>query len=645
MCGIVAVLAQAAIDEGKIDEALRALRHRGPDGARRWVSAARDVALGHARLSVIDLQTGAQPVANEDGRIRAIVNGEFYDFERIRRELEARGHRLRTQSDSEILVHLYEDFGVSSLQHLRGEFAFALWDEQSQRLFCGRDRLGVKPLFHAVHHGAHYFASEMKALFALGVPARWDLESYVQSIALGSVLPDRTLFAGIGQVPAGHYMLVSRTNARTVKYWDLDLARTESDPAHPAMTDAEAIAELRGALEEAVRLRLRADVPVACYLSGGIDSCSILALAARNQSRPVPAFTVSFDDVAYDEVAIAQETADACGAELVPVRVTQRDLAGDLRALVWHAEQPIANANAVAKFRLSRFVRDAGFKVVLTGEGADEVLAGYPHFRRDNLLYDHAGASAADVAGGLADLERTNRVSRGLLLPGAGGQAVAPSVVRRLGFLPSFLEVGAVAAAGARPYLAPEVLRRFGDLDAVGALLDGLDTHAHLDGRPPVHRSLYLWAKTGLPNYILSVLGDRVEMAHGVEGRLPFLDHPLVERVARMPVSLKIRGTVEKYVLREAMRPLLTPTVYARQKHPFLAPPSAQALTGPLFELMIGTLRGSALRNLPFYDVGAVLRLLDYLPSIPAAERTSLDAGLMAMTSLCLLGDVFNVGA
>jgi asparagine synthase (glutamine-hydrolysing) len=656
MCGIVAMFSpEQPVTEDVLRRALGALEHRGPDGRRTWIAPSGLVGLGHARLSIIDLEGGAQPIANEDSTIQVVVNGELYDFERIRADLEARGHRFRTGSDSEIVVHLYEEYGAQCVHHLRGEFAFVLWDARNQSLLAARDRFGIKPLFYAVHGGALYVGSEVKALLAAGVPARWDRESFFQSLMIGGVEQDRTLFGGVRQVPPGNYLLASRERRQMVRYWDFDYPRAADEPPPAADPDAEAAADRERAerfaavLEEAVRLRLRADVPVGCYLSGGIDSCAVLGLASRRLGRPVRAFTLSFDRPEYDELPIAREMAEACGAELVPLPIGSADLASDFTATIWHAEQSIINAHSVAKFRLSRAVRAAGYKVVLTGEGSDEILAGYPHFRRDMLLYDHTGQDAGVVERMLAELAASNVVSRGILMPTGPSAAAAPGLEtlrRRLGYVPSFLESFGAGSARARGILAPDYLASVGaESEPLGALLDSIDVRGQLAGRSPVNQSLYLWSKTALPNYILSVLGDRMEMAHSVEGRLPFLDHRVVETVRDFPVRAKIRGTVEKHVLREAVRPVITETVYRRQKHPFLAPPAAAALGGPLDELVQQTLRGPALRNTPFYDAARVTALLDALPSLPPADRAPLDVGLMAMTSVCLLGELFKLTA
>ena len=374
MCGIAAIFSRnEPVSEDALRGAVATLRHRGPDCQRHWLSPDRHVGLGHARLSIIDLATGNQPIANEDESARVVVNGEFYDFERIRRELEHSGHRFRTRSDSEIALHLYEDLGVYGLTHLRGEFAFVLWDEAHQTLFAARDRFGIKPLFYSIRDDTLYLASEAKALFAAGVPARWDAEMVYQALT-GPGLPDRTLFTEVHQVPPGYYLLASRGGVRLHRYWDFDY-RGAAEPDDP-LDESAWVEQFRAALDEAVRLRLRADVPVGCYLSGGLDSSAVLGLAARHAARPIRTFTLTFDQADYDEGRIAEEMAARAGAEFIPIPIRHADLADHFAAAIGHAETLFINGHGIAKFLLSRAVRDAGYKVVFTGEGSDEVLGG-----------------------------------------------------------------------------------------------------------------------------------------------------------------------------------------------------------------------------------------------------------------------------
>jgi asparagine synthase (glutamine-hydrolysing) len=625
-----------------LERTTQRLIHRGPDGRQIWVDPDRRVGLGHARLSIIDLATGDQPIAGEDDRLQIIVNGEFYDYERIQNDLRRRGHHLRTRSDSEIALHLYEELGTDCLHQLRGEFAFALWDGRAHRLFAARDRFGIKPLYYARRGDVLVLASEAKALFAAGIPARWDHAALFQAIHHQTPAQDRSLFLGVSQVPPGHYLIASGEEVRLVRYWDFDYP--VAGGAEPARSDADYAEQFRQALDEAVRLRLRADVPVGCYLSGGLDSCAVLGLAAVHRADPIRAFTLTFDRPEYDESAIAREMAGRAGAEFHPIPISQSDLADHFADAVAHAETLAINAHGVAKYLLSRAVRDAGYKVVLTGEGSDEILAGYPHFRRDLLLHGSAGKDTASIQQLLGELEARNPVSRGLLLP--DGEATSQESLRAaLGFVPSWLETGATQAYKLRRLCSADFAAEFAGRDAYRDLLEHLDVPGQLAGRPPLSQSLYLWSKVMLPNYVLSFLGDRMEMAHSIEGRLPFLDHHVVELARRLPLDQKIRGMTEKFVLREAARSVLTATVYERQKHPFTTPPAALATDGRLYQLLQDTLRGPALASLPFFDRSKVVALLEELPTMDDGARTASDMPLMILLSACVIQQRFGMSA
>jgi asparagine synthase (glutamine-hydrolysing) len=641
MCGIAAFFSKGKrISTERLKGATNSLHHRGPDSQGVWLSPNQRVGLGHARLSIIDLTTGDQPIANENERIHIVVNGEFYDFERQRRELERRGHLFRTRSDSEIALHLYEEFGTHCVQQLRGEFAFVLWDETNETLFAARDRFGIKPLYYAVHHDTLYLASEIKALFAAGVAARWDHEYFYQ-YATGPAMPDRTLFNGVHQVPPGHYLTATTNGMRILRYWEFNYPPADELEAD-TRNESAFVEEFAAVFEEAVRLRMRADVPVGCYLSGGLDSCAVLGFAAQLSSSPIQAFTLTFDQAAYDEGDIAREMAARAGANFHPVPIKQSDIADNFADASWHSETLFSNGHGVSKYLLSRAVRDAGYKVVYTGEGSDEIFGGYVHFRTDMLQHNTHGQDAAEVQRLLQQLEAANSVSRGMLMP-AGNTGSLESVERLLGFVPACLKVFAAQGEQRQAIFDADFKAQFSGRDSARLFLDSLDVPAVLKGRDPLNKSLFLWAKSFLPNYILNLLGDRMEMAHSVEGRVPFLDHHVVECVCRAPVSLKIRGVTEKYLLREAAKPLITETVYRRQKHPFLAPPVTTVPTERFHQMMQDTLRGSGLASLPFYDQKKVVALLDQLPKMSDSERVGWDPVLMSMLSACVIQERFGL--
>jgi asparagine synthase (glutamine-hydrolysing) len=624
MCGIVAIFSPSApIAREALEKATKALWHRGPDGQRYWVSPDGHVGLGHARLSIIDLTTGDQPIPNEDGTRQIIVNGEFYDYECIQKELEQAGHRLKTRSDSEIALHLYEDLGAHCLNRLRGEFAIVLWDGVNRTLFAARDRFGIKPLFYALHDGALYFASEVKALFAAGVPARWNPQSLYDA-ANFSGHQTRTLFDGVFQIPPGHYMVATDKRIQLSRYWDFDYPKATDHV--PERSDAEYAEEFRRVFEESVRIRLRADVPVGCYLSGGIDSCAIVGLAARHHSQAIRAFTLRFDRPEYDEGEVAKEMAARAGAEFFPIPVRLDDLADNFCDSISHSEILCVNAHGVAKYMLSRAVRDAGYKVVLTGEGSDEIMGGYLHFGRDMMLANQ--------------LSPTPFAS----LP-ANGKGPLEGVKRVLGFVPSWIQTAGAQSAKVRGIFADSFLEEFKGMEASRSLLNDVDVAGQLTGRHPLNQSLYLWSKTVLPTYLLTNLGDRMEMAHSIEGRVPFLDHHLVELIRSQPVTQKIHGSTQKYVLREAVRDVVTDTVYRRPKHVFQSPPATLDPGGKFNALVQDVLRGPVLRSIPLFDQQKVVSLLDSLHAGQEGLRVANDHVLLIALSACVLQQRFQLSA
>jgi asparagine synthase (glutamine-hydrolysing) len=635
MCGIVAIFSQEEpISAEALKSATQRLSYRGPDKQCQWIAAHRRVGLGHARLSIIDLTTGDQPLANEDEQLHLIVNGEFYDFERIQQELQYRGHRLCTHSDSEIVLHLYEEFGTQCLQYLRGEFAFILWDESKQLLFAARDRFGIKPLFYALVGNTLYLASEAKALFAAGVPACWDRESFYQQL-FAYLASDRTLFKGVYQVPPGHYLLATHQGIQVNRYWDLDYPTANA--TDPEYADAEYIEQFRYVLEEAVKIRMRSDVPVGSFLSGGVDSSTILGMAAKHTAEPVRAFTVTFDRPGYDEGAIAEETAALVGADFQSIPLNQSDFANSIADAVWHAETLGVNPHGIARYLQSRVVHESGYKVVLSGEGSDEILAGYSYARQD-WLRDRAEQLEAKKTGAQGWEEKGNpSVTRTL---NSVPTALA-TVQQTLGFIPSWLKEIAVNRSFFHILLAPDYAAEFAKRDIYGEFLHSFDLQGQLANRPPVIQSLYLWSKSILPNYIL--FAERLEMAHAVEVRLPFLDHHVFELVRHIPISLLMRGIREKYVLREAARPVLTDTVYARPKQPFTAPPATLTTNNQLYALMQDSLRSSDMASVPFFDRAAAVALLDELPVMSERRRIALDPILMMLLCTYLLQTQYNL--
>jgi asparagine synthase (glutamine-hydrolysing) len=581
MCGIAGIF-HADPDRRVDPETLVAMAaiqyHRGPDGFGYRVQDDRGVGFSHARLSIIDLDEnrGRQPFVNGNETIMTAVNGELYDYKRIRTDLTLRGVKFRTKSDSEMVMHLYERVGLEdAIPHFRGEFAISLYDREHDRLVLIRDRFGVKPLYFTETNGALVFGSELKVLFAHpDVPRRFSDTGLFHQL-MQTMVPGTTAFEGIHQVKPGHMVIVERAHGklkiRQEKYWDMDFPLAAERAEHSEEDEEYWIEGVREQLMEAVQLRLEADVPVACYLSGGIDSCITLGLAAATQQSPVKAFTIGFDDVAYDETAIAREMAESVGADHDIMTLQADHLYDNLVETLWHAERTIYNTLGVAKLLMSRHVNEAGYKVVVTGEGSDELFGGYPAFRRDLFLHGLDTMPAAERAVWQQMLSESNKLFSGAML--AENELDDPALTGLVGFTPSCLQPWLAAAEHVPGLLSPErraALEGYAPGAAIAEALDG----DMLEGRHPLDKAQYVWIKTMLEGQILTWGGDRVDMANSMEARPPFLDHHLAEFAAQLPPSMRIKGRVEKYVLREAMKGLLPKVLYEREKFAFMAPPA-----------------------------------------------------------------------
>lgn len=635
MCGIIAIRSgsQPVAIQSLLD-GMQALRHRGPDGEGHWVAPDGLAALGHTRLSIIDLDTGAQPIANEDGSIRIVVNGEFYGFEALRSDLEKKGHRFRTRSDAEAALHLYEEYGSGCLDFLRGEFAFVIWDDNSKTLFAARDRFGIKPLFYAEAGGSLYLASEAKSLFAAGVPAAWNDEGVFQRL-FACVSQEDSLFRGVRQVPPGHFLVASGRSVKLTRYWDADYP-----VAPPAARDADprkCLEEVKLLLEESVRLRMRADVPVGCLLSGGLDSATALGIATAQCGRSMAAYTISFDDAEYDETRWARETAEFTGANLTVVSAADGELADHFVDSVRQGEIMQYNAHGTARYLLSGAVQRSGYKTVLAGEGADELFAGYGFCRPAALARPAAGPMRAR-------LEMAWR----LMKPRNAQQKViartSPWLARasKVMALPADMMLSLTERMGVlRSVMAPECLHQFRRSDPYRDLWNSIDAAEKVRGREPAKQLIYLWLKSFFPGYILAA--DRADMAHGVEVRLPFLDHVLFEFMRNVPVHTLAFGGQNKYVLREAAAQYLANSIRTRPKKPLMAPPFAARPGGRLFAVIQDILRSKAMDNVPFFAPGVVAALADDAHSRRRDGRASADPLLIMAASLCILQESYGL--
>lgn len=652
MCGIAGIFhadPDRRVDPGTLVAMAAIQHHRGPDGFGYRVQDDRGVGFSHARLSIIDLDEnrGRQPFVTSDGTLMTAVNGELYDYKRIRVDLTLRGVKFRTKSDSEMVMHLYRRDGLEdAIPHFRGEFAIALYDREHDRLVLIRDRFGIKPLYFTEANGALVFGSELKVLFAHpDVPRRFsDTGLYHQ--LMQTIVPGTTAFEGIHQVKPGHMVIVERAHGklkiRQQKYWDMDFPLA-AERAELGEEDEEYWIEgVRSHLMEAVQLRLEADVPVACYLSGGIDSCITLGLAAATQQSPVKAFTIGFDDVDYDETAISREMAESVGADQDVMTLQADHLYDHFVETLWHSERTIYNTLGVAKLLMSRHVNECGYRVVVTGEGSDELFAGYPSFRRDLFLHGLDTLPPADRAAWQQLLSESNKLVTGAML--AQDELDDPALTGRVGFTPSCLQPWLASAVHVPGLLATERRARLDGYDPGAAIAEALDGD-RLEGRHPLDKAQYVWIKTMLEGQILTWGGDRVDMANSMEARPPFLDHHLAEFAAQIPPTLRIKGRTEKYVLREAMKGVLPRVLYEREKFAFMAPP---AHTDPkkwaaMKALADRHLSGQAIAEAGLLDPQGVRRLFERheTEDTPASTQVQLDAVINHMIGVQVLHEHF----
>ncbi|MBD3258151.1 asparagine synthase (glutamine-hydrolyzing), partial [candidate division GN15 bacterium] len=644
MCGIAGFFSARGIESsarGTLEDMTRRLRHRGPDGTGAYIDTSRGIAMGHARLSIIDLQTGDQPLFGREGSEAVFTgNGEFYDYKRIRANLICDGHRFRTKSDSEIALHLYEEKGLDFVDKLRGEFGFALYDGREDRLVLVRDRFGVKPLFYTVKDGTIYWASEIKALFAVPQIERKFSQQAVLHQLMHTMVPGSTAFEGVHALKPGHMLVISKDGAsldiREKRYWDLDFPRAGGHDTERTVADfAEAV---RDELLEAVQLRLEADVPVGCYLSGGIDSCSMLGLASAVQQSPVKAYTISFDHDAYDEAEIAREMARATNADQDVLNLTARELYGSNYVnTMWHAERTFYNTLGVAKWCMSRRVHESGYKVVVTGEGADELFGGYPAFKRDMLLHGMKDAPEAERIAHMRAMTKSNSLFRGAIL--AEEETSHRAMEDVCGFTPSWIQPWIRTLAVARPLLHDDIVDALADYDPIEAIAGSFD-RGMIEGRHPLDISQYTWSKTMLECQILNWGGDRVDMANAMESRPAFLDHHVAALATRIPPEYRIKGNIEKHVLREAMVGILPEVLYKRQKFAFMAPPghTEDNKRSAVDELIETYVNDDAIRRAGVFDLDRLSAFLrEYRTDTDPVSLTRKDALLNHIIGLQIL--------
>ncbi|MBL9126020.1 MAG: asparagine synthase (glutamine-hydrolyzing) [Verrucomicrobiales bacterium] len=598
MCGIAGIV--NCIDGPppggpEVARLLGPLRHRGPDQFGIYTDD--HVGLGNARLSIVDLAHGQQPIGNEDGTLWIVYNGEVFNHLELRAELEARGHRFVTRTDTEVIVHLFEEYGPACLGRLNGQFAFALWDARRRSLFLARDRLGVRPLFHTRIGGRFLFASEIKALFAdPAVPRSLDVAGVANVFAFWAALPPSTCFEGIHELPPGHCLEIREGTAELRRYWQWDFATDER------LGEEEATEALTAHLDRATRLRLRSDVPVGAYLSGGLDSSVIASLIRDSRVAALDTFSIAFRDPAFDESEHQRAMAEFLGTRHHVVEATHEDIGRVFPEVVWHAETPLVRTAPAPMFLLSKRVRDAGYKVVLTGEGADELLGGYDVFKEAKIRRFWSGQPAST---------RRPRLLGRLYPDIARLSATSPAYLAAF-FGARLTETDAADFSHAiRWKNSRRTLRFFRPEHPTpnAGLPDRLTIPEKFLAWDPLQRAQYLESTLFLSGYLLAAQGDRVAMAHSVEGRYPFLDPEVVGFCSRLPARYKLRGLREKWLLRRLARTRVPDSILRRRKRPYRAPIHRSFATTAGTEYVAESLSEKAIAEAGVFRPEAVARL------------------------------------
>lgn len=564
MCGIVGIVnlqEPQFVPEDLLRQMLAAIRHRGPDefGIYRdeWAS------LGNARLSIVDLGGGQQPIGNEDESLWIVFNGEIFNYLELRPALEAEGHHFRTDCDTEVILHLYEKYGPSCLNYLNGQFAIAIWDNRNRSLFLARDRLGIRPLFYLTANGQLVFGSEIKTLLIHPqIQAEIDPDSLAQIFTFWSVLAPHSLFKGIYNLPPAHYLLLHGGQLQVYPYWEPDF----TIPATPERTTEEYLEEFEYLLIDATLLRLRADVPVGAYLSGGLDSSTTTAIIRQYTSNSLDTFSIAFSDPTFDESQFQQYMAAFLGTEHQVIDCTQADIGQVFPQMLWHTEMPTLRTAPAPMFLLSRLVRDHNLKVVITGEGADEFLGGYDIFKEMAIRRFWAKQPHST--------RRPQLLKR--LYPEIARLSHSSEAFLTAFFKQDLTDIDSPIYSHLIRWSNTAKLHRFlrqrpGESIRQWAE-DLVPLPAHFRQWSPLGQAQYLEIVTFLSPYLLCSQGDRVAMAHSVEGRFPFLDYRLVEFANRLPPQLKLRGLKEKWLLRQLASKRLPPEIWQRRKRPYRAP-------------------------------------------------------------------------
>ena len=610
MCGMAGIVSLGVSAPPPARDALirmaGALVHRGPD--EQGIYRDERAGLAHARLSIIDIDGGGQPLSDADGAAWIVFNGEIFNYVELRAELVALGYRFRTRSDTEVIVQAWRAWGEAAFERMKGQWALALWEPVGRRLILSRDRTGICPLYLCEHGGRVLFASEVKAIFAAdpAVPRAFDPAGLDQTFTLWAPVAPQGVIAGIRELAPGHTRIYRDGTARERCFWQPRFAEGPGEGFAGSLDDA--VEMVREALDAAVSLRMvRSDVPVGSYLSGGLDSSLVAAMGRRFAGERFQTFSLRFADAEYDETDFQRLMVRRTGSEHHELVVERRDIARVFPDVVRHGERPILRTAPAPLFLLSRMVREAGIKVVLTGEGADEVFAGYDLFREAKVR--RFWASQPDSAWRWRLIERLypylsrSPVRQQAMARQFFGHGLAGSADPGFGHDTRWRTTGAI-----KRLFSADLSARIAGEDTVSSLIDGLPpAFARWE---PLAQDQYLEMRTLLSGYLLSAQGDRMLMAHSVEGRFPFLDEDVMAVANALPAAHKLRVLDEKHVLKRVAAPLVPPEIVARKKQPYRAPNALCFFGAGAPEHVGDMLSEAALRDANVFDPAAVMHLV-----------------------------------
>lgn len=607
MCGIAGILNYTTSNlpiQATISKMTDQLKHRGPDDVGTYIDES--IGLGHTRLSIIDVNGGHQPIHDEDKDIWIVFNGEVFNYIELRKDLIAKGARFYTNTDTEVIVQLYKKYGLAFVDYLNGQFSIALWDKRFKRLVLARDRVGIAPLFIYKRNNTVCFASEVKALISCmpGSP-KLDITSLDQILTFWSPVDSRTLFKDVFEVRPGEMVVYENGTETTHKYWDWDYPLDKIDSYHQN-SESDLVEELHDRLIEATRIRLRSDVPVAAYLSGGLDSSALVSLIHHYGNVPLRTFSIGFDDKKHDESKYQKNLINHLGADHSTITCTANDIANCFERTIYHTESTVLRTAPTPMMLLSGLVRDNNYKVVLTGEGADEVFGGYDIFKEAKIRQFWAKNSDSQYRPLLLKrlypyLDITSNNSRAYLEVFFGTGIKTPDLAY-FSHLPRWNTTSKI-----KSFYSDDLKSNLRE-EPIEALSRSLPDNIY--GWHSFNRGQYIESKTLMSKYLLSSQGDRMLMSNSVEGRFPFLDHNIIEFASKLHPKIKMKVLNEKYILKKSMGRYLPSVITNRHKQPYRAPDIPSFFTGTPPDFVNDLLSEAAIRNNGYFDHKKVAILL-----------------------------------